>query len=140
MKKSALLVTLFIIGVFAKDLCPVPNRDGFYERCDYLASNFTKPLSKRTVARWKKACNTGDLQSCYKLSLAYATGNGTYRSFYRANKLWRLTCENGNAKSCYNLANSYLLHHGVEMNLSMARDYFDLACDMGFRRACPRKR
>ena len=133
-------ITLLCVTVYAaSQLCAVPNRAGFYESCDYLATNFSKPLAKKRVYRWKRSCAKGDMHSCYKLSIAFATGNGIYKSFHQANTIWRKLCTNGDAKSCYNLANSYLLRHGVDTNLTLAQQYFDEACELGYTPACPKR-
>ena len=140
LKGIGIVILSCVFAFAASHVCAVPNKEGFYESCDYLATNFSQPLAQRRVYRWKSLCAKGDLHSCYNLSIAFATGNGIYKSFHKANAIWHKLCAKGDAKSCYNLANSYLLRHGVDTNLTLARQYFDKACALDYTPACAKKK
>ncbi len=93
-------------------------------------------IASEKADAYKKGCDLGNAEACYKLGNMYKKGNGVARDDYKAAKLYRKACNNGHAFSCTWLGWMYSEGKGVEKNLEEAKRLYKKACDKKDAEGC----
>lgn len=108
---------------------------------DSVAAPASAPSSTSTCrmgeARCAKACDAGDLRSCYFFGRMLSDGNGVAKSAQRAYELFRATCEKGLGDACN--AEAVTIRDGL---LDGSREYekslpgFEKGCGLNSTKGC----
>jgi len=72
------------------------------KREDEIEADFKKP-SLMNVTVYKNACRESDMQACYRVGLAYWTGDGVKKNLELGKSFLKMSCEAGINMACYYL-------------------------------------
>lgn len=86
-----------------------------------------------------KACDFGDIDSCYNMAVNYYRGHGNdmKKDIMKAFYLFKKTCDKGRVEGCNNLAVLYNNgNNGIPKNMNLAKSLFENACTNGYKPSC----
>ena len=84
----------------------------------------------------KKACDSGDGQSCYRVAAMYEQGIAVEKDLAQAATHYEKACTLGAAAACYDRAVFAYDGTGEERDPGAAARYFERACELGEIPAC----
>ena len=87
----------------------------------------------------KKACDGGDMGSCYSLAGTYNYGNAKIKvkqDKRKAAEFYKKACDGGVVLGCYYLGNLYKDGKGVRQDKRKAKELYGKACDGGDMSGC----
>ena len=85
--------------------------------------------SEPNVEQFLRVCNSGDMEACTNLGVAYANGRDVTQSDTRAVEFLRRACDGGGLLGCANLGWSYESGLGVAQSDTLAFEAYRRACD-----------
>ncbi|RDU64803.1 tetratricopeptide repeat protein [Helicobacter sp. MIT 14-3879] len=89
------------------------------------------------IAYATRACDYGDVDSCYSLGVKYYRGVDLKEDIKKSFDLFKKSCDNGKVEGCNNLAVIYNNGaNGISKNTKLAKDIFKKACDNGYKPSC----
>ena len=110
--------------------------NALYRHKEYELSN---KFYLKAVNLYDQGCSGDHAESCNRLGLMYAKGEGVEKNRETSATLYQQACDGGNVDGCSNLASRLANGDGVEKDIAKSKALYAKACEGGHESACDKK-